>query len=184
VVRTEIAPSYLEARHLDCLLLMPLFRRILAPFDFSDVSADGVRFARELATAHGADVTVVHVVQEPTFPSFYKLGALRIYGMVPDAEKLAWRALEKRFGDPEGHPGVSFSVVKGEADAQIIKAAERGEFDLIVISSHGLTGLEHALLGSVAEKVVRNAPCAVLVVKAKVSPTAEKALAVEAEERR
>lgn len=144
---------------------MPLFRHILAPFDFSDLSEAGVSFARSLAEAHDAKLTVLHVVQEPTFPSFYKLGALRIYGMVPDAEKLAWRALEKRFGDPSADSRVSYRVVKGEAEAQIVKFAREEPVDLVVISSHGLSGLEHVLMGSVAEKVVRQSPCPVLVVK-------------------
>jgi nucleotide-binding universal stress UspA family protein len=144
---------------------MALFRHILAPFDFSNLSEAGVDYARTLAAAHDAKLTVLHVVQEPTFPSFYKLGALRIYGMVPDAEKLAWRALEKRFGDPEADPNVNYRVAKGEAEAQIVKYARDEGADLVVISSHGLTGLEHVLMGSVAEKVVRQAPCPVLVVK-------------------
>lgn len=144
---------------------MALFNNILAPFDFSDVAAEGVSFARELAQAHGARLTILHVVQEPTFPSFYKLGALRIYGMVPDAEKLAWRALEKRFGERSADPKVEYALVRGEADAEIVTRAREGGHDLIVISSHGLTGLEHVLLGSVAEKVVRHAPCQVLVYK-------------------
>jgi len=144
---------------------MPLYRRILAPFDFSPLAEAGVRTARALAEAHDAELTVLHVAQEPTFPSFYKLGALRIYGMVPDAEKLAWRALEKRFGDPRETPGVAYRVLKGEPEQRIVRFAADEGVDLIVISSHGLTGLEHVLLGSVTEKVVRQAACDVLVVK-------------------
>lgn len=147
------------------LVSMPLFRHILAPFDFSELSAQGVEFARRLAEVHGARLTILHVVQEPTFPSFYKLGALRIYGMVPDAEKLAWRALEKRFGEPDGERGVRYNVAKGEAESQIVHYAAREGCDLIVIASHGITGLEHVLLGSVAEKVVRQARCPVLIIK-------------------
>lgn len=145
---------------------MPLFSHILAPFDFSQPSEAGVRFARELAEVHNADVTIVHVVQEPTFPSFFKLGALRIYGTVPDPEKLAWRALEKRFGEPDSIERLDYRVAKGEAESQIVRLASSGEFDLVVISSHGLTGLEHVLMGSVAEKVVRHSPVPTLVVKA------------------
>lgn len=144
---------------------MPLFRHILAPFDFSALSEEGVRYARELADTYDAHVTILHVVQEPAFPSFYKLGALRIYGMVPDTEKLTWRALEKRFGTPTEGDRISYRVVKGEAEAQIVRYANEEDIDLVVISSHGLTGTEHVLLGSVTEKVVRHAPCPVLVVK-------------------
>lgn len=144
---------------------MARFRRILAPFDFSALSEAGVRAARELAEIHDGQVTVLHVAQEPAFPSFYKLGALRIYGMVPDMEKVAWRALEKRFGDPDADPRLTYRVTKGDPETQIVRFAAEGGFDLVVLASHGLTGLEHVALGSIAEKVVRLAPCPVLVVK-------------------
>ena len=108
---------------------------------------------------------MLHVTEEPAFPSFYKLGALRIYGMVPDMEKVAWGALEKRFGNPGDDPRLDFRVARGPADATIVRVAAEEEADLIVITSHGLTGLEHVLMGHVAEKVVRLCTCPVLVVK-------------------
>lgn len=140
-------------------------QRILVPFDFSELAERGVAYARKLAGIFEASVAVLHVVEEPAFPSFYKLGAMRIYGMVPDAEKLAWRALEKRYGASGKDPRLAYHVARGAADAEIVRFADEHESDLVVMSSHGLTGLQHALLGSVAEKVVRLARCPVLVVK-------------------
>jgi nucleotide-binding universal stress UspA family protein len=145
---------------------MALFRRILVPFDFSKLAEQGVRHALELGEAHGAQLDILHVVEEPAFPSFFKLGAMRIYGMVPNLEKVAWTALEKRFGSPGTQPNLHFHVVKGKADVEILRFASEHETDLIVMTSHGLTGLQHVLLGSVAEKVVKMAPCPVLMVKA------------------
>jgi len=145
---------------------MALLHRILVPFDFSKLSELGVQHALELGEAHGAQLDILHVVEEPAFPSFFKLGAMRIYGMVPNLEKVAWTALEKRFGSPGTQPNLHFHVVKGKADVEIIRFATEHETDLIVMTSHGLTGLQHVLLGSVAEKVVKLAPCPVLVVKA------------------
>ena len=142
------------------------FRRILVPFDFSRLAEQGVRCAEELAEFHGARLDILHVVEEPAFPSFFKLGAMRIYGMVPNLEKVAWTALEKRFGNPGEQPNLEFHVVKGNADAEIIRFAREHEIDLIVMTSHGLTGLQHVLIGSVSEKVVKMAPSPVLVVKA------------------
>lgn len=142
------------------------FKRILVPFDFSRLAEQGVEYAQEIAKAHGAHLDVLHVVEEPAFPSFFKLGAMRIYGMVPNLEKVAWTALEKRFGSPGEQPNLDFHVVKGNADVEIIRFAGEHENDLIVMTSHGLTGLQHVLMGSVAEKVVKMAPCAVLVAKA------------------
>lgn len=140
-------------------------QRLLVPFDFSELAEQGVLYARDLATSFGATVDVLHVVEEPAFPSFYKLGAMRIYGMVPDSEKLAWRALEKRYGPAGTDSRFEYHVTRGTADAEIVRFAEEHGSDLIVMSSHGLSGLEHMLLGSVTEKVVRSAPCSVLVVK-------------------
>ena len=145
---------------------MAPFRRILVPFDFSKLAEQGVRQALELGEVHDAQIDILHVVEEPAFPSFFKLGAMRIYGMVPNLEKVAWTALEKRFGAPGDQPNLHFHVVKGKADVEIVRFASEHETDLIVITSHGLTGLQHVLLGSVAEKVVQMAPCPVLIVKA------------------
>lgn len=145
---------------------MPLFQRILVPFDFSRLAEQGVEYAEEMARQHGAHLDVLHVVEEPAFPSFFKLGAMRIYGMVPNQEKVAWTALEKRFGNPDEQQNLEFHVVKGNADVEIVRFASEHQNDLIVMTSHGLTGLQHVLLGSVAEKVVKLAPCPVLVVKA------------------
>lgn len=145
---------------------MALLHRILVPFDFSKLSEQGVQHALALGEAHGAELDILHVVEEPAFPSFFKLGAMRIYGMVPNLEKVAWTALEKRFGSPGAQPNLNFHVVKGKADVEIIRFASEQETDLIVMTSHGLTGLQHVLLGSVAEKVVKLAPCPVLVIKA------------------
>lgn len=145
---------------------MAPFRRILVPFDFSKLAEQGVRQALELGDVHGAHIDILHVVEEPAFPSFFKLGAMRIYGMVPNLEKVAWTALEKRFGAPGDQPNLHFHVVKGTADVEIVRFASEHETDLVVVTSHGLTGLQHVLLGSVAEKVIQMAPCPVLVVKA------------------
>lgn len=160
------------------------FQRILVPFDFSRLAEQGVRCAEELAELHGAKLDILHVVEEPAFPSFFKLGAMRIYGMVPNLEKVAWTALEKRFGNPGAQPHLNFHVVKGSADVEIIRFAGEHESDLIVMTSHGLTGLQHVLMGSVAEKVVKMAPCPVLVVKAfsKQPPPVEEAKKAEGAE--
>jgi nucleotide-binding universal stress UspA family protein len=145
---------------------MPLPQRILVPFDFSRLAEKGVAYAEEMAKHFGAHLDILHVVEEPAFPSFFKLGAMRIYGMVPNLEKVAWTALEKRFGNPDEQANLEFHVIKGDADAEIVRFAHEHDNDLVVMTSHGLTGLKHVLLGSVAEKVVKLAPCPVLVVKA------------------
>lgn len=145
---------------------MAPIHRILVPFDFSKLAEQGVQYALAFSEVHEGRLDILHIVEEPAFPSFFKLGAMRIYGMVPNLEKVAWTALEKRFGSPGEQPDLDFHVVKGNADVEIVRFASEHESDLIVITSHGLTGLQHVLLGSVAEKVIHLAPCPVLVVKA------------------
>lgn len=143
------------------------FGRIVVPVDFSGHSKLGVRHAVELAEAFGADLRLVHVLEQVTYPDFYfpvsvpewNVGTLR-----GEARKrLVELASEFARGtDLE----VEVEVRVGRAAAEIVDVAEGVGADLIVIASHGLHGLERVLLGSVAERVIRQAPCSVLTVKA------------------
>ena len=142
-------------------------RRILAPIDFSEPSAQGLAYARTLAETHRARLDLLHVIEEPTFPAMYGAVMHELYGALPDVNQQALDALQRLLDEaagPEVESGLH--VVKGRAAAEILRFAERAEIDLIVMASHGLSGLEHVLLGSVAEKVVRQAACPVFVVKA------------------
>ncbi len=143
------------------------FKKILTPTDFSDFAKDSMNYAFELASLHDATLEIVHVFEEPTFPSFYGAGALLLYGKVPDIRKQAKEALgelaaplrEKNLIDVHTH------LLEGHAADRICSYARDNEIDLIVIPTFGLTGLKHVLLGSVAERVVREAPCPVFVFK-------------------
>ena len=70
-------------------------KRILVPTDFSEVAIKAVSFACELARIHDASIDIVHVLEEPAFPSFYGAGALLLYGKVPDIRKQAVVALDE-----------------------------------------------------------------------------------------
>lgn len=140
--------------------------RILVPTDFSEHAQQALAYARALAAAYGARIELLHIIEEAAFPAFYALGADAMYGEVPDLEERARAALQ-RLADERlaGERGVSCHVRKGRAAGEIAGLAEDGDVDLIVIASHGLTGLERLMMGSVAEKVVRLAPCPIFVVK-------------------
>lgn len=143
-------------------------RSILLPTDFSECARRAVPFAADLARLTGARVLCLHVV-EPVVPAV---------GLSPMAEPLpvadygdeiegaAARELPSFCGG-EGLDGVEVeeAVVRGEPAAEIVRVAEERKVDLIVISSHGRTGLGRILFGSTAESVVRHAHCPVLVVK-------------------
>ncbi len=140
--------------------------RILVPIDFSEPAEQALDHAAELARTYEAQLWLLHVVEEPAFPSFYGAGAMALYGKLPDLDRRARAALaERAAGLGETVRPVQTHVVRGNASASIVAFAEEQDIDLIVIASRGLSGVRGVLLGSVAEKVVRRAPCPVLVVR-------------------
>jgi nucleotide-binding universal stress UspA family protein len=144
------------------------FKRILCPTDFSEPSSQAFTIAGELASQFGAEVLLVHVVSAvpalPPDPNYVF--------RVPEYEQAlhgdARRKLET-LADDIGKQGVRARTVVGHGNAggEIVRIAKEEGADLIVIATHGSTGLEHVLFGSVAERVVRLAQCPVLSVRAR-----------------
>lgn len=139
-------------------------RRILVPIDFSDYAELTLVYARELAKAYDAHVDVLHILEEAALPVVYGIEPVSV--AVPEIEERAYAALARRaediFGDVvpfDVHTGLGYPA------HEITAFAEEHQNDLIVMATHGLTGVKHFLLGSVAEKVVRAAPCPVFSVK-------------------
>jgi nucleotide-binding universal stress UspA family protein len=153
---------------------MNKIKKILAPTDLSDLSKAGVRYAIDLAATTGAEVNVYHVVSMDEIMSFsreMKEWSPADYPFHPPPLLLERyhaalaRFLEEHFSDllplVEIHKKVEF----GMPDKNIIEEAAKEGVDLIVMSTHGRTGLSHVLLGSVTEKVVRHASCPVLSIR-------------------
>lgn len=142
--------------------------RILCPVDFSEESTHALRYAGELAAHFGAEIIVVHAVEPLPYPvEFGPLPAL-----LTDAEpmllKRAKEQLEALRSKELGSLPKSYAVVEiGIPEHAICEAATRERCDLVVLSTHGRSGLSHLLIGSVAERVVRLAPCPVLTIKPK-----------------
>ncbi len=145
-------------------------RRILVPFDFSEYSEKAFTWALAMAERWRARLLLLHVVPQPSYPSMV-MGTFNVAefetGLKVDAEARA-----KEFLGRTGSKTVQIDArfVIGEPFNDICRIAEEERADLIVMGSHGRTGLSHVLLGSVAERVVRHAPCPVLVV-GKEAPT-------------
>lgn len=150
-------------------MLKPLpfeLRRVLVPVDFSDTSRKAMQYAVPFGAAFGAEVLLLHVVQPYTVP--VELGY-----MPPEwAEsqqrflKSAREELEKLGGrEIRDRAAWKAQVREGVPWQEIIAVAGEARADLIIVATHGRTGLQHVLLGSVAERVVRHAPCPVLVVR-------------------
>lgn len=142
------------------------FRKILCPTDFSDGAREALRLAiRELGP--DAHLVLVHVWQPPYLygPDSGIPGSMFIETRTIAEDELAkWQ----REAEQLGARGVSTVFATGAPWHEIVELARRDpEIDLIVMGTHGRTGLRHVLLGSVAEKVVRHAPCPVLAARAR-----------------
>jgi len=143
---------------------METIRKILAPTDFSELSGVGVRLAMETARSGGAEVIVYHVIavgdewfdRREEFPPYRD--------MLAEQKRILDEFLRKNFSDCINLVEVRQAVELGVPHTNIVATAEREGVDMIVMSTHGRTGLDHILMGSVAEKVVARAPCPVLVV--------------------
>jgi nucleotide-binding universal stress UspA family protein len=139
-------------------------QRILAPVDFSSASQHGLAFAAALAERFHARLHLLHVVEPPVLPEWG-------YAHIPRREAKLRRAAEERLPQLPSECGInpglihSADIRSGEAGDEICKAAAEDHSDLIVLASHGLGGLQHAFVGSTAERVVRRAPCPVLTVR-------------------
>ncbi|MFO7905479.1 MAG: universal stress protein [Planctomycetota bacterium] len=138
--------------------------RILVPTDFSEGSEQARAYACELASRFTVEIHLLHVVPPTSFPSYV--------APIPDhffhLEESARQELEQ-WDDPalENASNVVRSVSMGTPFVDIVRYAREKEVDLIVIGTHGRSGLSHALIGSVTEKVVRKAECPVLSVRPK-----------------
>ena len=139
--------------------------RILVPVDFSDCSKKALQYAVPFARQFGAAITLLHVVQV-YYPSGSEFGMVDVPLLETDLRKGAETQLAT-LAEQEIRKQVpnQCEVRVGPAVPEIIAAARALESDLIILSTHGRTGLKHVFLGSVAENVVRLAPCPVLVVR-------------------
>ena len=139
-------------------------KKILVPIDFSKVSKDALPWAVLLARQFGSTLTLLHVVEK--FPIDYTL-ADRGLDLIGRAEEQAAGDLKAMASSLARSSGVDVSthVRGGSPYDQICDAAKTMGADLIVLTTHGYTGLKHVWLGSTAERVVRHAPCPVLAVR-------------------
>ncbi|MDX1545737.1 MAG: universal stress protein [Rhodothermales bacterium] len=142
------------------------FGSILVPVDFSEHARMALRHARVLAATLGARLDLLHVVEDQLHPAFYSFTVHSLYDLRPDIDERAQEELEAFFEATDG-PDVdaAFHVRRGHAAREIVAFAGEAHDRLIVMATHGLRGLDHFLMGSVAERVVRRAPCPVLTLK-------------------
>lgn len=141
-------------------------QKILLPTDFSNYSAAATKYACELASRFNADLHLLHLLELhlSSTPDFGLGLALPRY--INESRAAAEKCLAGVL-DPKWSAGrtVIQAVLEGSPKVEIIRYARKQDIDLIVLSTHGRTGLAHVIMGSVAESVVRTAPCPVLTVR-------------------
>ena len=143
-------------------------KSILLPTDFSECGNYALSYATSLARTFRASIICVHVI-EPIVPTVGYSGMaepLPLTDITEQLEDSAERELP-RLAECEECAGLDVEelIVHGEAASEIVRVAKERQVDLIIISSHGRTGLGRIIFGSTAEAVVRHASCPVLVVK-------------------
>jgi nucleotide-binding universal stress UspA family protein len=166
VVRNSVCPV-LTVRGEQGRSLVEGGGRLLAPVDFSEHSRNALRHARVLAASLHMGLDVLYVIREIVQPGFYAPGSVSIHELEVNYVGRAESSLEEFYRETSG-PDVdaALHVLEGRISNSITTFARDHGCEMIVMSTHGFTGMRHLLLGSVAERVVRTAACPVFTVKA------------------
>ncbi len=141
-------------------------RRILVPIDFSEHSKNALKYAIPFARQFKASIDLIYVVEPTIYPADFSFGQIGF----PDVEKElrihGSEELENLIKNEIAGKVISRKVIRtGKPFYEINQYALEEDIDLIIIATHGHSGMEHILFGSTAEKVVRKAPCPVLIVR-------------------
>jgi universal stress protein A len=142
-------------------------KKILCPVDFSEISANALEYAVFLASHHHAELLLLHVVEHLHEFEHYQILVFTPQELSEKMEKHAYEELNKLAEPIKETLKIETVIRQGKAFVEIIKETKEKDMDLIVMASHGRTGISHMLMGSVAEKVVRKANCPVLVFRDK-----------------
>jgi len=159
-------------RHAPCSVLVARgrgehapFDHVVCPVDFSDASSEAVRQAALLAAPGGEGLSLWHVITPPVLH-----GTVPTPDLVADLDRRATLELERWAARIEPKPGVAVrcDIRVGDPSSEVLSAVDEDDsIDLIAVGSHGRTGIRRVLLGSVADRIVRYAPCPVLVARAR-----------------
>ena len=141
-------------------------KTILFPTDFSNGARAAMDHAVSLARDYKAKLILLYVIQDISIAEWYIPSSLSVTDLVEDMQRSAGKEMDKWATEVSAKVAeVEKLVVRGVPFVEIIKTAKEKDADLIVIGTHGRTGIDHMLFGSTAEKVVRKAPCPVLTVR-------------------
>jgi len=141
-------------------------KKVLVPIDFSDYSKSSLRYAVNFAKQFNAEIYLIYVLEPVIYPPDFSMGQIAIPSINAEWDERAREELENlaKTEIPEG-VNVKTILKNGKPFLEIIDTASEENIDLIIIATHGHSGVEHILFGSTAEKVVRKAPCPVLTLR-------------------
>lgn len=143
-------------------------KKILVPIDFSEYSKMSLDYAIEFSKIFKSELFLIYVIEPIIYPSDFGLGQIPINQVDFEIQSRAEDELKKLINEKMPADMKCTCIVKtGKPFLEIINAAKEYDCDLIIIASHGHTGIEHILFGSTAEKVVRKSPIPVLTVRQK-----------------
>lgn len=140
-------------------------KKILCPVDFSDCSKQAFPYAKMLAESLGAEVMLLHVFEPYVLPLEYGLAPIPFFEIEAEAKRNSQTQLDQIAKEDFSGVKVTSLIGAGRSSDVILQTVKTHEADMIVLSTHGRTGLSHAFMGSTAEKVVRTANCPVLTVR-------------------
>ena len=145
---------------------MELIKKILVPIDFSDYSKKALQYTVTFAKQFNAELCLIYVIEPVIYPADLSMGQVVIPQTEIDLSTKSRQELESLAKTEIGSLLKYEIIIKnGKPFMEIIETASEIDADLIIISTHGHTGVEHLLFGSTAEKVVRKAPCPVLTIR-------------------
>lgn len=144
----------------------PDISKVLVPIDFSDYSKSALKYAVSFVKHFEAQLILIYVVEPVIYPPDFSMGQIAIPSVDLDMDKRAMEELNK-LAELEIPPEIKVATIvkTGKPFIEIIETAGEQNVDLVIIATHGHTGMEHILFGSTAEKVIRKAPCPVLTLR-------------------
>jgi nucleotide-binding universal stress UspA family protein len=140
--------------------------KVLVPIDFSDYSKSALRYAVNFAKSFNAEIILIYVVEPVIYPPDFSMGQIAMPSINTEWDDRAKEELQKLAkSEIVASENVKTIIKTGKPFVEIIETAKEENVDLIIIATHGRSGVEHILFGSTAEKVVRKAPCPVLTLR-------------------
>jgi len=140
--------------------------KILVPIDFSEYSIKALEYAIDFGRYFKSKLFLIHVIEPPLYPADFSMGQVVLPEIDENLNSRAEEELASIIDNKIAGKIEAEKIVKnGKPFIEIIETAEELDVDLIIIATHGHTGVEYLLFGSTAEKVVRKAPCPVLTLR-------------------